>query len=164
MADMQNSDRAGILKQVIPNLKHCKVLGIEVVEVSKGSLLLKLPYSENIIGNPESRVIHGGALTTLMDTACGFAAISAIEGAAIAPTLDLRIDYMRPAQPDKAVYGQAEVYRVTRNVLFARGIAYQESTDKPIAHCTATFMCLDANSLDSGTQAAKAKVIQEIRP
>jgi uncharacterized protein (TIGR00369 family) len=150
-----------ILKQVIPELKHCKALGMEVIAASKGALTIKLPYSEHIIGNPETRVIHGGALTTLMDTACGFAAISAIENAAIAPTLDLRIDYMRPAEPDKAVFGHAEVYRITRNVLFARGIAYQDSIDKPVAHCTATFMCLDANSLDSGTQIARERLIKE---
>jgi uncharacterized protein (TIGR00369 family) len=158
---MTTPDRVSILKQVIPELKHCKALGMEVVDASKGTLTLRLPYSEQIIGNPETRVIHGGVLTTLMDTACGFAAISAIENAAIAPTLDLRIDYMRPAEPDKAVLGHAEVYRITRNVLFARGIAYQDSIDKPVAHCTATFMCLDANSLDRGTQAARERLIKE---
>lgn len=155
------TDRLAMLKVVIPELKHCKMLGMQVEEVNKGSLTLKLPYSESIIGNPETRVIHGGALTTLMDTACGFAAISALDSATIAPTLDLRIDYMRPAEPDKAVYGHAEVYRITRNVLFARGIAYQDSIDKPVAHCTATFMCLDAHSLDSGTQAAREKLARE---
>jgi len=153
--------RLDILKQIIPELNHCKVLGITVEDVGTGTLTLKLPYSENIIGNPETRVIHGGALTTLMDTACGFAAISALDSATIAPTLDLRIDYMRPAEPDKSVYGHAEVYRITRNVLFARGIAYQESIDKPVAHCTATFMCLDASSLDSGTQSAREKLVRE---
>lgn len=160
---MTAQDRLSILKVIIPELKHCKILNIEVVDVSKGTLTLKLPYSENIIGNPETRVIHGGALTTLMDTACGFAAISAIESAAIAPTLDLRIDYMRAAEPDKAVFGHAEVYRITRNVLFARGIAYQDSVDKPVAHCTATFMCLDATSLESGTQAAREKMLKEVK-
>jgi uncharacterized protein (TIGR00369 family) len=156
-----SQSRLEILRQIIPELKHCKVLGITVQDVGTGTLTLVLPYSESIIGNPETRVIHGGALTTLMDTACGFAAISAIESAAIAPTLDLRIDYMRPAEPDKSVYGHAEVYRITRNVLFARGVAYQDSIDKPVAHCTATFMCLDAKSLDSSTQVAQEKLIQE---
>jgi len=77
-------------------------------------------------------------------------------------TLDLRIDYMRAAEPDKAVFGHAEVYRTTRNVLFARGVAYQDSIDKPVAHCTATFMCLDANSLDKGTEAARAQLVREV--
>ena len=88
-----------------------------------------------------------------MDTACGFAAVSALGELAIAPTLDLRIDYMGPAEPGKAVIGEAEAYRVTRNVIFARGQAYhQDQKDKPIAHCTATFMRLDSQTTQKDIQ------------
>ena len=132
------------MKQVIPLLKHCAVLGIKVKEVDVGKLSLELPYSEHIIGNPETGVIHGGPLTTLMDTACGFAAIAALDEFVLAPTLDLRIDYMHAAEPGRSVIGDAEVYRVSSNVIFARGIAYHEGEKNlPIAHCTATFMRLD---------------------
>ncbi len=132
------------MQQVIPLLKHCAVLGIKVLDVDAGKLSLELPYSEFIIGNPDTGVIHGGPLTTLMDTACGFAAIAALDEFVLAPTLDLRIDYMRAADPGKSVIGDAEVYRVSSNVIFARGIAYHnEEKDQPIAHCTATFMRLD---------------------
>ena len=132
------------MNQVIPALKHCAILEIEVLSAGIGKLSLLLPYSQKIIGQPATGVIHGGALTTLMDTACGFAAVAALGELAIAPTLDLRIDYMRPAEPGKAVIGEAEAYHVTRNVIFARGQAYhQGQKDKPIAHCTATFMRLN---------------------
>ncbi len=133
------------MRAIIPGLNHCQLLGIDVIEADVGRLQLVLPYSESIIGNPETRVIHGGALTTLMDTACGFAAICALLEPGIAPTLDLRIDYMRPAEAGKAVIGDAEAYHVTSNVVFARGIAYHEGDkDRPIAHCTASFMRLDS--------------------
>lgn len=145
------TDQADIIfekmNQIIPALKHCALLEIKVLSADIGKLNLLLPYSQKIVGHPESGVIHGGALTTLMDTACGFAAVAALGELAIAPTLDLRIDYMGPAEPGKAVIGEAEAYRVTRNVIFARGQAYhQGQKDKPIAHCTATFMRLDAET------------------
>lgn len=156
--------RIELLKQFIPELKHCKLLGITVEELKQGSITLRLPYSATIIGNPETGVIHGGALTTLMDTACGFSAVSSLGEAAIAPTLDLRIDYMRAAEPGKPVFGHAEVYRSTRNVLFSRGIAYQESIDKPIAHCTATFMRIDPSALEPGTLEARQKMLEGKQP
>lgn len=159
-----DSTRIELLKQFIPELKHCKLLGISVDELGKGFVTLRLPYSANIIGNPESGVIHGGALTTLMDTACGFSAVSSLSDAAIAPTLDLRIDYMRAAEPGKPVLGRAEVYRTTRNVLFSRGIAYQESMDTPIAHCTATFMRIDPAALEPGTLEARKKMLDGAPP
>ena len=137
------------MRLIVPNLKHCKLLGIDVIDADIGQLTLKLPYTEGIIGNPDTRVIHGGALTTLMDTACGFAAIAALSEPGICPTLDLRIDYMGPASPGLDVYGEAEAYRVSNNVVFARGIAYhQEQKNEPIAHCTASFMRIDASTAD----------------
>ena len=129
----------GMLKAVL----HCQEIGLELVSADKGRLTLKLPYRKELVGNPISGVIHGGALTTLLDTACGFAAPLAIEGLAICPTLDLRIDYMRAAEPGIDIIGEAEIYRVTGNVVFARGIAWQDSRDTPVAHCVATFMRLD---------------------
>ncbi len=132
------------MQQIIPFIKHCELLGIDVLDAGKGCLTLALPYSDEIVGNTDTGVIHGGALTTLMDTACGFAAMSALEVLQISPTLDLRIDYMCQAQPGKAVIGEAEAYRVTRSVIFTRGIAYHEGEkDQPIAHCSANFMRLD---------------------
>lgn len=154
---MMPDEHLNALAQIIPELNQCKVLGIKVKNMAKGLLLLELPYSDKIIGNPETGVIHGGALTTLLDTACGFCAISSLENAGIAPTLDLRIDYMRAAEPNKPVFAKAEIYRSTRNVLFSRGIAFQADEDKPIAHCTATFMCLDEETLQrSATASSKS--------
>lgn len=132
---------------VVGELKHCKQLGITAVEAGRGRLKLALPYSEKIIGNPDTKVIHGGVLTTLMDTACGFAAVLGLDEPSIAPTLDLRIDYMCAATPGKTVIGEAIAYRVTSTVIFARGTAYHEDNpDKPIAHCTASFMRISAEA------------------
>lgn len=144
------------IQQVVPCLNQCQLIGISVEAANKGQLLLKLPYSDIIIGDPETGVIHGGALTTLMDTACGFAAIAALDEPGICPTLDLRIDYMRPAEPKRDVLGFAEAYRVTKSVIFARGIAYHKGDkDKPIAHCTATFMRLDPNRIENNDRIEK---------
>ena len=125
-------------------LEHCVRLGLRVLDARQGWLRMELPYSQEIVGNPATGVIHGGPLTTLMDTACGIAAFAAMSKPGLAPTLDLRIDYMGAAQPGLAVIGEGEAYRITRNVIFCRGLAYHESQkDKPIAHCTATFMRLE---------------------
>ena len=135
------------VQAVISNLKHCALLGIQVLDTAPGILTLELPYDVKIIGNPDNQIVHGGALTTLMDTACGFAAVLACSEPTIAPTLDLRIDYMRAATPGLAVIGKAEAYRVTPTVIFARGTAFHaEHEAQPIAHCTASFMRLQPNT------------------
>ena len=73
-------------------LRHCQVLGMTVEQADKDGLVIQLPYSDLIIGNPVTGVVHGGAITTLMDTCCGISTVCYLEDFEICPTLDLRID------------------------------------------------------------------------
>ena len=140
------ADLEKLLRRFLEGVRHSMVLGMELVKVEPPGLVLKLPYSEKIIGNPETGVIHGGAITTLMDQACGLSvAVIMAPEYDITPTIDLRIDYMRPAEPGKDVYAFVESYRKTRQVVFTRGIAYQDDRNKPIAHCVANFTRMGMN-------------------
>lgn len=121
-------------------LRHCQLLGMTVEQATEDGLVLKLPYSELIVGNPETGVVHGGAITTLMDTCCGISAMCYLDEFEFCPTLDLRIDYMHPAEPGQPIYGFAECYRITSTVIFARGVAYQHDRNEPLAHVVGTFM------------------------
>lgn len=127
-------------EQFLGMLRHCQMLGMQVHCADEKGLTLRLPYSENIVGNPETGGVHGGAITTLMDTTCGISTVCVLPEFEICPTLDLRIDYMRPAEPGKDVFGFAECYRVTPNVIFTRGVAYQDDPQQPIAHVVGAFM------------------------
>ncbi|RLU01829.1 MAG: PaaI family thioesterase [Ketobacter sp.] len=122
-------------------VRHSMELGMALEEITPQGLVVRLPYSDKIIGNPDTGVIHGGAITSLMDQACGLAVAQAMApDFDITPTIDLRIDYMRPAEPGKDVFAYVESYRKTRSVVFTRGIAYQDNRDEPIAHCVANYM------------------------
>ncbi|MBM7062126.1 PaaI family thioesterase [Pseudomonas sp. UL073] len=137
MSDNAIIERA---RRFLDVLRHCQLLGMTVHDADSRGLTLRLPYSTQIIGNPETGVIHGGAITTLMDTTCGISTVCVLPNFEVCPTLDLRIDYMHPAQPNKDVYGFAECYRVTPHVIFTRGYAYQDDPNEPIAHVVGSFM------------------------
>lgn len=125
-------------------------LGIETLEMGDGSGLVRLPYSEAIVGNPGTAVIHGGAITTLLDHGAGAAIASMVEGAMMMATLDLRIDYMKPATPGLDVLAHVQCYKRTTNIAFIRGEAFHETPQDPIATCQASFM-LTAHSHVPGT-------------
>jgi acyl-coenzyme A thioesterase PaaI-like protein len=55
-------------------------------------------------------------------------------------TLDLRIDYLRPAEAGRAVRCRASCYKQTRNVAFTRAVAFHDDPGDPIAHSVGTFM------------------------
>ncbi|WP_097461850.1 PaaI family thioesterase [Mangrovitalea sediminis] len=136
----------GQVSRFIRSLRQSHLLGIEPVKAAENELILRLPYSESIVGDPETRIIHGGAITTLMDTASGSVIICALPEFELCPTLDLRVDYMRPAEPDKPVFARARAYRVTRNIVFTRCEAYQDDCETTVAHCVATFMRIGADA------------------
>lgn len=136
---MNDKIRRDRVARFINTLNQARELGLSVTDARKGSLTLCLPYSDRIIGNPDTGVIHGGAITTLMDTTSGCVILCSLDDFELCPTLDLRVDYMRPAEPHKPVYARAETYKVTRNIIFTRCEAYQEGGET-IANCVGTFM------------------------
>lgn len=132
---------AEVIDRFMAGVKHVHVLGIKVVSADKSGIQLTMPYSEKIVGNPGTGVIHGGALTTLMDQALGSSVICALyPNFDITPTIDLRVDHMKPATPGQAINCQAEVYRNSKNVVFCRGFAYHEDESDPLCHAVGTFM------------------------
>lgn len=120
-------------------------LGFEFLDARDGRLKMRTPYSEHLVGDPDTGVLHGGVITAMLDNACGRAVhLARVEAGrddegAIA-TLDLRIDYMSSAEPGKDLYAEAYCYRLTRNVAFVRASAYTESIDKPVASAVGSFM------------------------
>lgn len=123
-------------------LRHCQLLKMRVHHADANGMTLVLPWSPGIVGNPQTGAVHGGALTTLMDTTCGMATLCVLPRFEVCPTLDLRIDYMHPAEPGKEIFGHAQCYRVTRDVIFTRGSAYQDDPEQPICQVVGTFMRL----------------------
>ncbi|HDS1762199.1 MULTISPECIES: PaaI family thioesterase [Pseudomonas] len=139
---MSDSTLMAMAERFLSALKHCQLLQMRVAQADGDGMTLVLPWSAGIVGNPQTGAVHGGALTTLMDTTCGMATLCVLPRFEVCPTLDLRIDYMHPAEAGKDIYGHAQCYRVTRDVIFTRGTAYQDNPDQPICQVVGTFMRL----------------------
>ncbi len=124
----------------ITGLPFSREIGMRLHQAEAGVAVLSVPYDERLIGDPETGVLHGGVITALLDTACGWAVMSAPAKLKSTATLDLRIDYMRPATAGEAVFSRAECYRLTRSVGFARAVAYHTDPDDPVATAQGAFI------------------------
>ena len=134
-----------MLTQMNAGTPHGRALGFEVVSVDPGVVILKTPYREELVGDLETGVLAGGVVTALLDHVCGQAVMAALEEYSSIATLDLRIDYMRGAEPGRALLARAHCYKVARSVAFVRAAAYEDDPEDPVATAQATFM-LDANA------------------
>ncbi|MHA1536419.1 MAG: PaaI family thioesterase [Alphaproteobacteria bacterium] len=123
-------------------IPHIQDLGIEMIEGEGGAALGRLPYDERLVGDPETGVLHGGVVTTLIDTVCGLAVVSSLDQPQPIATLDLRIDYLKPATPHEDLLARAQVYKITRQVVFVRAGAFQSDEEQPIATAVGTFMLI----------------------
>jgi uncharacterized protein (TIGR00369 family) len=119
---------------------HNQALGLDVVDLDEGTAHLRLPYAAELVGNVDTGVLHGGAITALMDAACGAAVFMKLPSPVPIATLDLRIDYLKPGAAGRDIDARCECYRLTRNVAFVRGIAFHDDPDDPIAAAAGTFM------------------------
>lgn len=104
---------------------------------------LLLPFRHDLIGDPARGVLASGPILTLMDMATSVGVWLKRGGFLPHATLDLRIDYLRPATPERTVVGRGECYRVARQIAFVRGIAHDGDPEDPVAHVAGTFMLLD---------------------
>jgi uncharacterized protein (TIGR00369 family) len=139
-----------ILATITQFVPHNQALGLRFVSVVDGRVTLALPYSEKLVGNPATGVLHGGAITAMLDGACGLAVLARLDEPLPIATLDLRIDYLRPATPHKAVHARAECFRVTKQVAFVRCQAFHEGAeDDAVAVANGTFMVFRRRLRDS---------------
>lgn len=139
---------------VFEQIPHCAALGIRVIELRPGVGFMGLDWDERLIGNPTTGHVHGGVITTLLDTLGGLVVMSVVPPGTGVATLDLRIDYLRPGTPGAAIRARAECYRLTDNVAFVRGLAYHDTVGAPIANCTATFMVWPGGFSADGAEGA----------
>ena len=119
---------------------HAQRLRMRVVETGPGTATLTLPYHDELIGDPVRKVVFGGVITTLIDQASGLAVACAMEELAAIATIDLRVDYLRAAEPGCDLVGRAECYKLGAHVAFVRGTAWDRSPDDPFASVHATMM------------------------
>jgi uncharacterized protein (TIGR00369 family) len=131
-------------------IPYNRALGLRVEGIEDGRIVARLPWRENLVGHPEKRILHGGAISASMDAICGASVFVALKQAMRIATLDLRIDYLRPAAPDADVFCEATCYRVTEKVAFTRGLAHQGDPGDAIAAVAGTFMLFRGQGGDLG--------------
>lgn len=138
----QDRDRATVeaeTRAFILSIPQVHALNIRIEEIGLGEVRISMPWDADLVGDPRSLVLHGGVISTLMDTCSGAAVLCHRLAPRRTVTMDLRIDYMRSARPGQRITAHAVCHHMTRHVAFVRAVATDEDTDHPVAMATGSF-------------------------
>lgn len=118
---------------------HNRLIGSHYQAHGDGWCELALPYRAELARDAQTGILASGPIFTLMDMATSLSIWLKTKVMRPQATLDLRIDYLRPAAPGNTVYGRGECYKVSRSVAFVRGQAHDGDPARPIAHVAGTY-------------------------
>jgi uncharacterized protein (TIGR00369 family) len=119
---------------------HGGALGIDYVGHGADWVELGLDYREALVGVAATGVLASGPIVSLMDMATSMAIWVKLGRFRPQATLDLRVDYLRPAAAGRRIVGRGQCYRVTKSIAFVRGSAHDGDPDDAVAHVAGTFM------------------------
>lgn len=110
---MDDTTLRRLMEEVIP---FNRVLGIKLTGADEGFARLEIPFRDELIGDPWRPALHGGVISALADAAGGAAVWTSVPNPhARVSTIDLRVDYLRPARAATLV-AEARVVRVGNRV------------------------------------------------
>jgi uncharacterized protein (TIGR00369 family) len=127
-----------------------RMLGMQVTGLGEHWARLELPFREEFIGDPFRPALHGGVISTMLDTCGGAAVFTTMQSVKDrASTVDLRVDYLRPGRKETLV-AEATIVRLGNRVAVVRLKAFHPGAeDEPIATGTGVYNVRRAQEKDS---------------
>jgi uncharacterized protein (TIGR00369 family) len=120
-------------------------IGAEMISVGRGNVEIRLPFSSKL--TQQRGFMHAGAITSIMDSACGYAALSVAPEEADVLSVEFKVNLMAPGIGEWFV-ARASVKRAGKRlaVCAADAFAVKGGNEKLIATMLATIMNVDVKS------------------
>lgn len=129
------------MQPLFASIPYLRKMGFEF-GVDDEQLRVRLPYAEQIVGNPKVPALHGGAIGSLLQTTASVQLMLATRSLRLPRLFSCTVEYLRSA---RLIDVQASAIVVTRSRRFAnaRATAWQDRPDQPIAAATLQFVLVD---------------------
>ncbi|MXP47037.1 phenylacetic acid degradation protein [Altererythrobacter luteolus] len=125
---------------------HSSALGLEYHDHGDDWVELELPWREDLVGEADQEILASGPIISLLDMASGLSIWTANGKFVGIATMDLRVDYQRPARARSAVIAHVECYRLTKSAAFVRGYAHDGDPEDTVATMSAVFMSISGET------------------
>jgi len=137
---LPSNDPVAVAGQLNEQVPHSRDLGMEVVAVETDQIRMRLIPQPWLLADDDAEQICSSVLYSLADSAAGLAVFAAAGALAPIATLDLRMNYLRPAASGRALLAVARCHHLTDEVAFVQCEICSEGQAQPVATGSATFM------------------------
>jgi uncharacterized protein (TIGR00369 family) len=121
------------------------ILGAEITRVSQGAVEIRMPFSSNL--TQQNGYVHAGAITAVLDSACGYAALTMAAEDKDVLSVEFKVNLLAPAAGE-VFEARAQVKRAgqTLTVCAADAFAISGGKEKLVATMLATIMAVPITS------------------
>ena len=120
----QNKWMATVKEFFEEHIAFDKHLGLLIDDLRPGWVRVRLPFRPEFLGDPFRKALHGGVISTVVDATAGAAALSTLPYGSRCSTVDMRVDYLLPAQPEELI-AEGSVLRTGNQVAVINVEVYQ---------------------------------------
>ena len=119
-----------------------KTIGASIEAIGAGEIEIEFPYQSSL--TQQNGFIHAGIVSTVLDSACGYAAFSLMPEDASVLTIEFKINLLSPAKGDRfRGYGKVKKAGRTISVAEAELYAFSDQGRKLVATMVGTLMAIN---------------------
>ena len=131
------------IRQSFERQGFMRTLGATLESVESGTVTITCAFDERL--TQQHGLLHGGLLASLVDVACGYAALSVMPPDREVLTVEFKINFLKPAKTDRLI-AVGQVVQSGRTLTVCEGSVFDATRTRLLARMTATMMAIDAAS------------------
>lgn len=129
------------IKQSFGKQNLMQTLGAELVSIERGMVKIACSFSDTL--TQQHGYFHAGVATSILDSACGYAALSMMPEKAEVLTVEFKVNFLRPAETSKLI-AIGKVLKCGKTLVICEGEVYDEAEERLIANMTATMITINS--------------------
>ena len=119
-----------------------RTLGAVLESVESGTVTITCDFSEQL--TQQHGLLHGGVVASLVDVACGYAALSVMPADREVLTVEFKVHFLKPAKTDRLI-AVGQVLQAGRTLTVCEGSVFDATRTRVIARMTTTMMAVPVN-------------------
>ncbi len=119
-----------------------QTLGAELISVEKGLVKIACTFHEGL--TQQNGYFHAGVLTSIADSACGYAALTLMPEDADVLSVEFKVNLLRPAV-GKRIIAIGKVFKAGKTLTICDGFVMDEQEKTVFTKMVATMICMQKN-------------------